>query len=89
MENSAPYLEIGCPHCGRVNRVPTERLEQGPSCGHCKAAIESAVATLAGVRSVVVDVDDKSVVVEGDVPDGVVIDAIVEAGYDVVEPACE
>ena len=39
MENSAPYLEIGCPHCGRVNRVPTERLEQGPSCGHCKAAL--------------------------------------------------
>jgi len=39
MDNSAPYLEIGCPHCGRVNRVPTERLEQAPACGHCKAAL--------------------------------------------------
>ena len=49
MENSAPYLEIGCPHCGRVNRVPTERLEQGPSCGHCKAALfDGQPVTLTG-----------------------------------------
>jgi thioredoxin 2 len=39
MDASNPYLEIGCPHCGTVNRVPTERLEQGPTCGRCKAAL--------------------------------------------------
>ena len=39
MDTSDPYLEIGCPHCGTVNRVPTSRLVQGPSCGRCKAAL--------------------------------------------------
>jgi thioredoxin 2 len=24
-----------CPHCGAVNRVPTERLAEGPACGRC------------------------------------------------------
>ena len=24
-----------CPHCGAVNRVPTERLSEGPACGRC------------------------------------------------------
>jgi copper chaperone len=31
------------------------------SCGHCKAAIEKAVAAVDGVESVVVEVADKSV----------------------------
>jgi thioredoxin 2 len=27
---------IPCPHCSALNRVPTERLDQHPSCGRCK-----------------------------------------------------
>ena len=29
-------IEIACPHCRTVNRVPRERLEEGPTCGRCK-----------------------------------------------------
>jgi thioredoxin 2 len=28
-----------CPHCGAVNRVPTERLADDPVCGRCKGAL--------------------------------------------------
>ena len=27
---------VVCPHCGAVNRLPAERLGQGPKCGKCK-----------------------------------------------------
>lgn len=27
---------VPCPHCGALNRVPTERLAERPSCGRCK-----------------------------------------------------
>lgn len=29
-------LHIVCPHCTRTNRVPTTRLEDASTCGHCK-----------------------------------------------------
>ena len=28
-------LHLVCPHCHAVNRLPAERLPQGPSCGKC------------------------------------------------------
>ena len=31
---SAP-LQIGCPHCAVINRVPRERLADAPNCGRC------------------------------------------------------
>jgi thioredoxin 2 len=30
---------IGCPSCSTLNRVPDERLADGPKCGKCKAAL--------------------------------------------------
>jgi copper chaperone CopZ len=54
----------------------------GISCGHCKAAIEAEVAKVAGVQEVAVDVEAKTVTVEGG-DDGDVRAAIDEAGYDV------
>jgi thioredoxin 2 len=30
---------IGCPKCATLNRVPPERLADGPVCGKCKAAL--------------------------------------------------
>lgn len=54
----------------------------GISCGHCKAAIEAEVAKVAGVQLVAVDVEAKTVTVEGG-DDGDVRAAIDEAGYDV------
>jgi copper chaperone CopZ len=54
----------------------------GISCDHCKHAIEAEVATVAGVSDVVVDVDSKSVRVQGG-DDAAIRAAIDEAGYDV------
>ena len=60
------------------------------SCDHCKGAIEGAVAQLDGVGSVAVDVARQRVAVRFDsalVDRGAIIAAIVEAGYEVPEPA--
>ncbi|MBS1210205.1 MAG: thioredoxin [Proteobacteria bacterium] len=32
-------MEIACPHCLAINRVPAERLHDGPVCGACKASL--------------------------------------------------
>ena len=56
------------------------------SCNHCKMAIEGAVGALAGVRSVSVDVDAKSVAVDfaaGDVTLETIEAAVQEEGYEV------
>ncbi|MCE3261029.1 MAG: thioredoxin [Pseudoduganella sp.] len=37
MEN----LHIVCPHCDAVNRVPSVRLEEGPTCGKCQRTLFS------------------------------------------------
>ena len=53
------------------------------SCGHCKQAIESEVATVHGVTGVTVDVDQRTVTVEGDASTDAVTGAIREAGYEI------
>lgn len=55
----------------------------GVSCAHCKHAIESEVSQVAGVASVDVDVDAKTVTVVGDAAEPEIIAAIDEAGYEV------
>ena len=55
----------------------------GISCGHCKAAIEGEVAKLGDVSAVTVDIDARTVLVEGDASEQSVTAAIDEAGYDV------
>ncbi len=32
-------VHVVCPHCGAANRVPRERLADGPVCGKCKARL--------------------------------------------------
>lgn len=54
----------------------------GVSCGHCKAAIEGELAGVAGVDRAEVDVDAKTVTVEGDADAAAIVAAIDEAGYD-------
>jgi copper chaperone len=55
----------------------------GISCGHCKAAIEGEVGKLDGVDVVAVDIDTRTVTVDGSVTDDAVRAAIDTAGYDV------
>jgi copper chaperone len=59
----------------------------GISCDHCRAAIEGEVGKLGGVVSVAVDVDARTVRVEGDAEDSAIRSAIDEAGYDIEEPS--
>lgn len=54
------------------------------SCGHCRSAITSEVSTVAGVESVEVDLDAKTVTVTGEpLDEQAIIAAIDEAGYEV------
>lgn len=40
MSNESPdLLQIACPHCSAINRVPAARLAQSPSCGRCHGAL--------------------------------------------------
>jgi copper ion binding protein len=55
----------------------------GISCDHCKAAIETEVAKLPDVTGVEVDVEARTVTVEGSAPDRAIRSAIDDAGYDV------
>jgi copper chaperone CopZ len=64
---------------------PLTLVVEGMSCDHCKAAITTEVARVAGVESVDVDLDAKLVRVHGAGLDrDAVVDAIDEAGYDAV-----
>jgi copper chaperone CopZ len=56
----------------------------GISCGHCRTAITGEVTKIAGVSAVDVDLDAKTVTVNGaGFNDAAVRDAIDEAGYDI------
>ena len=51
-------------------------------CGNCTAAVEREISQVAGVESVVADLETKRVVVRGsDLDDAAVREAIAEAGY--------
>ncbi len=59
-------LHVVCPHCGTTNRLPSERLSEGGSCGSCKQPLFSghpAEVDEAGFRAQV-DKSDVPVVVD-------------------------
>jgi copper chaperone len=56
---------------------------QGMSCDHCKAAVYSELARVAGVDEVDVDLETKLVTVRGvELDDATLRSAIEEAGYE-------
>jgi copper chaperone len=61
----------------------------GISCDHCKRAIEGEVGAVAEVDRVKVNVDDKTVRVEGSVSDDAVRAAIGRAGYEVASTTAD
>lgn len=55
----------------------------GMHCGHCEAAVKEEVSALAGVASVLVDLETKRVEVSGEaLDDRAIREAIEEAGYE-------
>jgi copper chaperone len=51
------------------------------SCGHCKAAVEAALATVPGTRDIAVDLANRKVSLAGDATVVVVLAALAAAGY--------
>lgn len=35
----SPSIQVVCPHCQTINRLPAERLGDGAVCGRCKTAL--------------------------------------------------
>lgn len=54
------------------------------SCGHCKAAVEAALATVPGAAIVMVDLAAHKVTVAGDVPASALCAALDSAGFPAV-----
>lgn len=52
------------------------------SCGHCKAAVEKAVAGVDANASVNVDLEKRTVSIDSQVTDAALIDALKEGGYE-------
>ncbi len=52
------------------------------SCGHCKAAIEKAVAGVDADARVSVDLENRTVSIESAVADAALIDALKAGGYE-------
>ncbi len=38
----SPSSHLVCPHCDAVNRIPAERLGDGPKCGKCRQPLFTA-----------------------------------------------
>ncbi|WMM24582.1 cation transporter [Tissierella sp. MB52-C2] len=61
-------------------------LVEGMSCGHCENAVKNALKGLDGVSKVEVNLSSKSVEVEGEGLNDILIKgAIEDAGYDLIE----
>lgn len=52
------------------------------SCGHCKATIEKAVASVDASARVEVDLENRTVSIESTIADAALIDALKTEGYD-------
>ncbi len=57
---------------------------KGMMCAHCKANVEKGLAALPGVEKVTVDLANGTALVEGSVPDQLIIDCINDLGYQVL-----
>jgi copper chaperone len=51
------------------------------SCGHCKAAVTTALTAVPGVAAVEVDLSDRSARVDGNAPLAALLTALDQAGY--------
>ena len=40
--NTDTLLQIACPHCNAINRLPAARREQSPACGRCHRPLFAA-----------------------------------------------
>jgi copper chaperone len=61
-------------------------IVEGMACGHCEKAVKNALGQIEGVSSVEVNLNSKTVEVNGEsLVDEILKEAIEDAGYDVVK----
>ena len=69
----------------QIKRNKTTSMKEfkvkGMMCAHCKANVEKGLAALPGVEKVTVDLAKGTALVEGSVPDQLIIDCIEDLGY--------
>ena len=72
----------------QINQNKTTTMKEfkvkGMMCAHCKANVERGLAALPGVEKVTVDLAKGVALVEGFVPDQLIIDCIEDLGYQVI-----
>ncbi len=85
-KNSAVEQNVTVLHKEKKEDVLVEKIVkiEGMTCGHCSGRVEKALNELANV-SATVDLENNSATVTGDVSDKAIIDAVVEAGYKVLD----
>lgn len=44
-------LQLACPHCHALNRVPETRLQEGPACGRCHQRLFTSTPATLGAAS--------------------------------------
>ena len=69
----------------QIKRNKTATMKEfkvkGMMCAHCKANVEKGLAALPGVEKVTVDLAKGTALVEGSIPDQLIIDCIEDLGY--------
>ena len=58
---------------------------EGMMCGHCKARVEKALKAVAGVETVEISLDDKTATVTGNADPALLRQAVIDAGYQIIE----
>jgi len=79
------FLLLRTPRWGRKKKMEMKYTVKVPDmhCRHCKFTIEEKISSLPGVKRVVVDLEEKKVMVDGDVRREDIKRAVEEAGYTV------
>ena len=54
----------------------------GMSCGHCVAAVKKALEAIEGVHSAEVNLDPGEAIVQGEVEEQVLMEALADEGYE-------
>lgn len=57
---------------------------EGMTCGHCKASVEKALKAVPGVENATVDLAKKEAVVTGSANRDALVNAVEDAGYDII-----
>lgn len=65
-----------------MNQPKSELKIDGMTCGHCQRAVEQALARVAGVAEVKVDLQRGTASVSGSANSGTLVTAVQEEGYE-------